>query len=165
MRSGQTPKGTSILLIMLMLSVILISPAFSTTVGEITEELACTCGCGMVVSACEGSMECGAAKQITDEVRQMLDKRRSKDEIIQYFVNAYGERILAAPTKKGFNLSAWIFPFFAIVLAGGGIYIFLDRCLASRNKIADRSRSSDMTKITDRKYLDQFEKELKDFEL
>ncbi|MBI2950682.1 cytochrome c-type biogenesis protein CcmH, partial [bacterium] len=32
----------------------------------------------------------------------------------------YGEVVLAAPTKKGFNLTAWILPFVAI-LAGAGI--------------------------------------------
>jgi cytochrome c-type biogenesis protein CcmH len=165
MKSTQKMRTRSTVLIIITLWVFSASPAFSTTAGEITQALTCTCGCNMLVSACEGSMECTAAKQITDEVIQKLGEGQSKDEIIQYFVGSYGERILAAPTKKGFNLTAWILPFFAIALGGAGIYIFLNRCLASRKDIIDGFDFSEKKQTTDKKYLDQFEKELTDFTL
>lgn len=137
--------------------------AFSITVGEITQALTCTCGCNMVVSACEGAMECSAAKQITDEVAQRLAEGQSKDEIIKYFVGVFGERILAAPTKQGFNLSAWILPFLAIVLGGAGIYVFLYKCLTSKKTATDESEFFDENQAPDKKYIDQLEKELADF--
>lgn len=139
------------------------SNAFSTTVGEITQALTCTCGCNMVVSACEGAMECSAAKQITDKVVKRLARGQSKDEIIKYFIGFYGERILAAPTKQGFNLSAWILPFLAIVLGGAGIYIFLYKCLTSKKIATDESKLFDVNQTPDGKYIDQLEKELADF--
>ncbi len=165
MKSTRRTKTSPIVFITISLWLFSASPAFSTTAGEITQALTCTCGCNMLVSACEGSMECTAAKQITDEVIQKLGEGQSKDEIIQYFVGSYGERILAAPTKKGFNLTAWILPFFAIALGGAGIYIFLNRCLASRKDIIDGFEFSEKKQTTDKKYLDQFEKELADFTL
>jgi len=36
----------------------------------------------MIVSACEGSMECAPAKEITDQVAQMIERGQSKEEII-----------------------------------------------------------------------------------
>jgi cytochrome c-type biogenesis protein CcmH len=138
--------------------------AFALTASEITKDLTCTCGCNMVVSACEGSMECSPAKQITDQVAQMVNEGQSKEEIIQYFVKTKGERILAAPTKKGFNLTAWILPFFAIVLGAIGLYTFLNRCLSSRKNIESELKVSEKVSISEKKYFDQFEKELKSFD-
>jgi cytochrome c-type biogenesis protein CcmH len=115
-------KGNfSILFLLFFISVLWVSPAVSVTVGEITQELTCTCGCNMLVSACEGAMECSAANGIKAQVMEKLNRGQSKEEIIGYFVNRFGEKILSAPTKKGFNLTAWILPFFAIV-SGGGVF-------------------------------------------
>ena len=149
-----------------MLFVFWVSEAFSITTSEITQQLACTCGCNMVVSACEGSMECTAAKNITDKAAELIKKGQNRDEIIQHFVRTYGERILAAPTRKGFNLAAWILPFLAILLAAAGIYVFLDHCLSSKKEgsyqpTAGNNKGSE----EDKKYLDQLEEELKAFDL
>ena len=95
----------------------------------------------------------------------MIETGQSKEDIIQYFVSTKGERILAAPTKKGFNLTAWILPFLAIILGAGGIYIFIDKCLAPRENTDDESENSDKKQVHEGKYLALFEKELKDFEL
>ncbi|MEE8553744.1 MAG: cytochrome c-type biogenesis protein CcmH [Desulfobacterales bacterium] len=160
-----SPKTASIFVIIMALSLIPAVHVFALTAGEITQSLTCTCGCNMLVSACEGSMECTPAKEITDQVTQMIETGQSKEDIIQYFVSTKGERILAAPTKKGFNLTAWILPFLAIILGAGGIYIFIDKCLAPRENTDDESENSDKKQVHEGKYLALFEKELKDFEL
>jgi len=164
MKLTQTPKTRSISFIVVILLFVSVSPAISVTVQEITRGLACPCGCNMIVSACEGSMECSHAKQITDQVSKMIDKGKSKNDIIRFFVNSYGEKILAVPTKKGFNLTAWILPFFAIILGAGIVYIFLNRSIISRKNTESRINSSE-TQALDKKYIDQFEKELKDFDV
>jgi cytochrome c-type biogenesis protein CcmH len=119
----------------------------------------------MLVSACEGSMECAPAKKITEQVVQMIEKGQSKEEIIQYFVRTNGERILAAPTKKGFNLIAWVLPFLAIILGAGAIYVFIDKCLTYKKDTADESEHYNKKQAVEGKYIDLFEKELKDFNL
>jgi cytochrome c-type biogenesis protein CcmH len=43
------------------------------------------------------------------------------DQIIKQYVDKYGETILSAPTKSGFNLSAWIMPFAALAIGGFGV--------------------------------------------
>jgi cytochrome c-type biogenesis protein CcmH len=138
------------------------SLAFPATVGDVTDELTCTCGCNMVVSACEGAMECSAAGQIKEQVRNRLDKGESKGQILKYFVGAYGEKILSAPTKKGFNLTAWIMPFFALLMGGGAIYLLLLKWF-SRGKL-----SSEKAVANERhgggEYLQRVENELKHFD-
>lgn len=159
------PKSAAVLLIIFTVLFIPAIKAFALTAGEITKGFTCTCGCNMLVSACEGSMECAPAKEITDQVAQMIETGQSKEEIIQYFVNTKGEQILAAPTKKGFNLTAWILPFLAIILGAGGIYLFIDKCLISGKDTDDESKDSDKKQVYEGKNLDLFKKELKDFEL
>ena len=51
-----------------------------------------------------------------------IKQGKSSDEIVNAFVLKYGEEVLAAPTKKGFKLTAWITPFLAIFI--GGITLF-----------------------------------------
>jgi cytochrome c-type biogenesis protein CcmH len=109
-------------------------------------------------------MECSPARQITDQVAQLINKGQTKDEIIRYLVRTKGERILAAPTKKGFNLTAWILPFLAIAFGGIGLFVFLSKCLSSGKIIADEPYLSDSDQGLEKKYSDQFERELKAFE-
>jgi cytochrome c-type biogenesis protein CcmH len=84
---------------------------------EIQANLMCQCGCTMVLSTCD----CGTAEQMRGEIRAMLDKGQTKDNILNYYVGKYGEKVLAAPVAEGFNLSAYITPFAAILLGAGVI--------------------------------------------
>jgi cytochrome c-type biogenesis protein CcmH len=136
------------------------SQALSVTVGEIAQELTCTCGCNMLVSACEGTMECGAAAGIKDEIVTKLNQGQTKEEIIAFFVNQYGEKILSSPTKRGFNLTAWILPF-AAVAAGIAVVCILLKTWASRKESEDEPLS---VKQEDKVYVEKVERELRTFE-
>ncbi len=158
-------KKRNFLILFLLFSTLFLwaSPALSVTVGEITQELTCTCGCSMVVSACEGAMECSAANGIKAQVMEKLSLGQSKDEIIGYFVSRYGEKVLSAPTKKGFNLTAWVLPFVAIVSGGGILYFTLKRWYsAGGEREVERNRLNEGQ--LEGKYVDRFEQELKDFD-
>ncbi|NIS71013.1 MAG: hypothetical protein GTO12_19365 [Proteobacteria bacterium] len=136
------------------------SLASAVTVGEIAQGLTCTCGCNMVVSACEGTMECGAAANIKDQIVAKLNTGQTKEEIIAFFVNRYGEQILAAPTKRGFNLTAWILPFAAVIFGIGALYALL-KSWASRKRPEGEVLPF---KQEDSAYLERIEKELKTFD-
>ncbi len=51
----------------------------------------------------------------------------SEPQIIQAFVAEYGQTVLSAPPKKGFNLTAWAIPFLGFVLGGTVLFSFLKR--------------------------------------
>ena len=51
------------------------------------------------------------------DVMALVEGGYSGQEIIDAFVNVYGERVLMEPEKRGFNLAGWFMPFVAL---GGG---------------------------------------------
>jgi cytochrome c-type biogenesis protein CcmH/NrfF len=60
-------------------------------------------------------------------IRRLIAEGRTKDEIKDALVADYGEEVLAVPDDEGFELSAWIVPPAAILLAGGAIALVLLR--------------------------------------
>jgi cytochrome c-type biogenesis protein CcmH len=77
----------------------------------------------MTVQDCLGGMVCSESRALSKEVLQMLQAGKSHDEILQAMAAKHGESILSAPTKKGFNLMAWVLPFAALAL--GGFIVFI----------------------------------------
>jgi cytochrome c-type biogenesis protein CcmH len=65
------------------------------------------------------------SEQIRQEVRAMVEAGKSRDEIFDYYVAKYGERILAAPRAKGFNALAYILPWAALALGAGLLIVLL----------------------------------------
>lgn len=133
----------------------------SITVDEIMQELICPCGCNMVSNSCEGAMECSAAGNIKGLVLERLKIGQSRDEILKYFISAYGEKILSAPTKKGFNLTAWVLPFLALFVGGGFIYFLLKKWFSRGNQLL-QWEVGNMEKL-DKKYIENVRNELMNF--
>lgn len=65
------------------------------------------------------------AGQMREVIRQKLEAGESREQIVQYFVDRYGESILLEPPKRGFNLVAWRGPFLAVLVGGIGLYLLL----------------------------------------
>src|SRR5215471_11927690 len=62
------------------------------------------------------------SQQMRGIIRQQLQSGKSEQEVIQYFVSRYGDRILLSPPWQGLTLLAWLVP---IVLMLGGILILV----------------------------------------
>ncbi len=116
--------------LMLMLSVP--SRGFSLTSTEVQSNLMCDCGCGQLLGTCE----CERAEEMRTMIRGMMDKGMTKEEILNSFVSQYGESILAAPTKKGFNLIAYILPFVGLLVGVIVAVIFVRKWAFSGKKEA-----------------------------
>ena len=148
---------------------LLITPVISLratniTVDDIAQGLMCQCNCSMLVSACEGSMSCGSAADMKKIISQKIKSGQSKDSIISYFVKIYGEKVLASPTKKGFNLTAWITPF-AVLIGGIILIITVIRKWSKRGKASVENESREFQEHNvDERYIDTLNKELKEYE-
>ena len=95
---------------------------------QIEGSLICQCGCTMVVSVCE----CGTAEQMRADITAKLRAGVSPDAILAGYVAEYGKEVLAAPTKRGFDLTAWVTPFAAIAAGGGALVVLLRRWAVKR---------------------------------
>ncbi|MFC1987548.1 cytochrome c-type biogenesis protein CcmH [Chloroflexota bacterium] len=115
-----------LLITILTLAFFSFSPAqaYASTVSDISSQLICQCGCASVLNNCTHA-ECGSREEMTALIQQKIDQGQSEEQITQFFVTQYGEQVLSAPTKRGFNLMVWITPFAALLLGGLVAFIML----------------------------------------
>ncbi|MFQ6616763.1 MAG: cytochrome c-type biogenesis protein CcmH [Fidelibacterota bacterium] len=125
--------------------------------GQIKKSLICLCDCNMTVDACQGAMDCQSAENLSAEASALIGLGMGKNDVLSRLVDRYGEQILSAPTKRGFNLTAWILPFVALFLATIGIVAALGKWVKSRHGISDRS-----LKPVDPEYEEKLDEVLRD---
>ena len=65
------------------------------------------------------------ARQMRQQVRELLAAGHSRGEVLAHFADRYGTDVLASPPKSGLNLLAWILPIAGVLaaLAAGGLVI------------------------------------------
>ena len=88
----------------------------------VEERLTCQCGCGLTVHTCN-HLQCSFAVPVKTDIAQSLAADQSLEEILDRYVDEYGEKILSSPIPRGFNLLAWIAPYVAVLI--GGVWILL----------------------------------------
>ena len=98
---------------------------------------------------------------MTALITKKLGEGMSETQVVQYFVSEYGEQVLASPTKKGFNLVAWILPFAVILVGAAIIWLALKKWVWQGN--AEQPEATPATEIEDEKYKLRLEQELKRF--
>ena len=91
----------------------------ASQLADLENALMCKCDdkCGKVLINCT----CDTSKETRKTLTSKLESGLTVEQIIQQYVDKYGETVLSAPTKSGFNLSAWIMPFAALVAGGFGV--------------------------------------------
>jgi cytochrome c-type biogenesis protein CcmH len=100
------------------------------------------------------------AEKIRKEVSQMVAAGKSRDEILDYYVSQYGERILATPRAKGFNALAYVLPWLALILGAWLLILLLKKLRTPATAPAAPAPSP----IPDSRYLSIVEKEIKELE-
>lgn len=153
--------------LLLILGLMLYSPIFSfsqseVNIDDIEKSLACQCECAMTVEACQGAMPCSSAEAISEEIKLLVAQGNDKDTTLKVLVAKYGEKILSAPTKKGFNLTAWIIPFLALLWGAYLVQLVVRRWVQAKQG-ADSAEEKAKGEL-DARYKSTLEKELKEFE-
>ncbi len=65
------------------------------------------------------------SQQMRAVIRQQLQSGKSEQEVIQYFVDRYGEQIVWSPPWQGFTLLAWLVPIALLVVGAFLLFIVL----------------------------------------
>ncbi len=103
-----------------------------------------------------GTVDDHGHSQLEEEIAAFVNEGKTKQEILNYYVNTYGERILAVPVATGFNLFAWITP---ILIGLAGIVIIILYLKTSRSRVPVQINEN-----KDILFSDQIERELKELD-
>jgi cytochrome c-type biogenesis protein CcmH len=102
-----------------------------------------------------------AADQIRRQVCEFLAAGKSKQAILDYYVSKYGERILASPRPRGFNLLAYVLPW-VFLLAGMTIVVIY---LKKRTLLLpDKQPFDDARNPLDERYARRIEREMNELQ-
>lgn len=106
-----------------------------------------------------------ACAQWRDQIRSMLAEGKTEDEIIQYFVDTYGDRVLNEPPLTGLNWLAYIVP--PLVILFGALVVartlkgMKKPVTASPAAGADGVAQSPMPESPTDEYVARFEEEVR----
>lgn len=85
----------------------------------VEEKLRCTCGCNLSVYTCRTTdFTCETSPAMHREVVALVEQGKTAEEILQAFVAQYGETVLMAPPRRGFNLAGYLVPGVLILVVG-----------------------------------------------
>jgi cytochrome c-type biogenesis protein CcmH len=95
---------------------------------QVEKKLRCQCGCTLDVYTCRTTdFACQVSPAMNRDINDLIAGGYGAQEIIDAFVDSYGEKVLMAPTKSGFNLVGWTMPFGALIVGGGVLAVLLRR--------------------------------------
>jgi len=101
-----------------------------------------------------------ACKQWRDVIRTQLAEGKTREEIEQYFVDYYGDRVLAEPPRTGLNWLVYILP--PVVILLGAVLLFKNFQAWTKPKVVESvSNQERSASSSSDKYISQLEEELK----
>ncbi|OGQ45885.1 MAG: hypothetical protein A3H42_02830 [Deltaproteobacteria bacterium RIFCSPLOWO2_02_FULL_46_8] len=109
-----------VLLVPLTVGSVSSSPDIEAKVRYISDQLRCPVCRGVPISESPSSL----AQDMTTVIRQKLAEGQTEEQILNYFVEHYGEWILLKPKPHGLNLVIWILPY-VLLVSGIGLLAFL----------------------------------------
>jgi cytochrome c-type biogenesis protein CcmH len=101
--------------------------AYDDQAWRIAQELQCPICQGQSVAESNSQL----ATQMRALIREKLAAGESREAILQYFVDRYGETVLMSPPRSGFSAFAWVTPYIG-VLAAVGFLIWVVRRRSAR---------------------------------
>lgn len=117
-----------ILLVALFASLVLVSVAYAqervptdNDVLRVAKQLYCPVCPNTPLDVCETK----ACQDWRAQIRDQLAEGWTDQQIIEYFVAQYGERVLAEPQRKGFTSLVWFLPLIVVLVGLGIVYELL----------------------------------------
>jgi cytochrome c-type biogenesis protein CcmH len=97
----------------------------------------CQCGCTLDVYTCRTTdFSCQVSPAMHADIRSLVDGGYTAQEILDSFVDTYGERALMSPRAQGFNIVGYVAPFAALAAGAVAVVVVLRGWGAKRNQVA-----------------------------
>ena len=94
----------------------------------IEKQLKCSCGCGLDIYTCRTTdFNCTYSPGLHRQVVELGQQGKTAQEIIDAFIAQYGQQVLMAPPKRGYNLIGYLLPGVVILVAAGFLLFMLNR--------------------------------------
>ena len=119
-------------LLMLVVRAADAAPVSEQTVHDVAAQLRCVVCQNLSVADSPSEM----ASQMRAIVRERLEAGQTPEQVREYFVERYGEWILLAPRRTGFNLLVWGFPLAAMAVGFTIVALLLRRWTRRRRAAA-----------------------------
>jgi cytochrome c-type biogenesis protein CcmH len=82
---------------------------------DLEHQIHCQCGCNLDVYTCRTTdFSCSVSPAMHTDVMGLVAGGHTAPEILAAFRSVYGERVLMAPVRSGFNLVGYTMPFIAL---------------------------------------------------
>jgi cytochrome c-type biogenesis protein CcmH len=89
-------------------------------------EIRCQCGCTLDVYTCRTTdFSCQVSPAMHRDVMALVEGGYSAQEILDAFVQTYGERALMSPKREGFNWAGYLVPFAALGAGAAAVVVVL----------------------------------------
>jgi cytochrome c-type biogenesis protein CcmH/NrfF len=94
----------------------------------IEKQLKCSCGCGLDIYTCRTTdFNCTYSPELHRQVVTLAQQGKTAQQIIDAFIAQYGQQVLMAPPKRGFNLLGYFVPSAVVLFAAGVLFVVLRR--------------------------------------
>jgi cytochrome c-type biogenesis protein CcmH/NrfF len=88
-----------------------------STVKWIERQIRCTCGCNLDVFTCRTTdFTCATSPAMHRLVLARMDSSMTAQQVVAAFEAQYGQAVLMAPPRRGFNWTAYLMPFVGLGL-------------------------------------------------
>lgn len=121
----------------------------SARYDRLNHQMMCSCGCGQVLGECN-HVGCPDSPVQLAELRTAMNAGLTDKQILDSFVAKYGATVLAAPTKSGFDLVAWIAPFAVFLAALLGTILLVRHWSVGKKAAAAPVNTPEMDAIRER---------------
>ena len=89
---------------------------------DLEHQLHCQCGCNLDVFTCRTTdFACSVSPAMHADVMGLVSGGHDAQEILAAFKAVYGEKVLMAPVRSGFNLVGYTMPF--VALGAGAVIV------------------------------------------
>ena len=100
-------------------------------------QIRCQCGCTLDVYVCRTTdFSCQVSPAMHRDVIALVEGGHSAQEIIDAFVDTYGEVALMAPKREGFNWAGYLVPFGALAAGTAALVTVLRRMQQRAARVA-----------------------------